>query len=578
VDTASGTASTPATTAALARAHEQVALLRRVIEAAAAVSTEVDTERVLQRIVEAASSVTGARYAALGVLDPSRTYLQQFVTAGIAPQERAAIGELPRGRGVLGALIRDARPLRLADIRDDPRAVGFPPGHPPMRSFLGVPVLLRGAPFGNLYLTEKRDGEFTEQDEEAVQLLAALAAGAIEHTRIIAASRRWARRVEAMDEIIAAISAETRMEPLLELVAERLQELVDARLVVIHLLEDGDTLRTVAAAGDARGSVGAVVSAETKARQVLARGRSERVDSTLDDPEIDPKGAAARHGIRAGMWIPLISAGKPLGILIAGDRRDRSDPRFSAEDLRIAETFADRVSVIINTNRRVSRQTVQAIIDAQEIERGRLSRELHDETGQALTSILLAIGAIERAGDLEAAKQQAEATQRLIRSALEQVRSIAVALRPPALDDYGVAPALQRLIDTAAASSGTAIDLALSLPENARFAPATETALYRIVQEAVANAIRHANATSISVAVSMHDRGVVATIEDNGRGFEPSAVDRSRLGVVGMRERAAVLGGEFSVESEPAGGTTVRVRLPAAGGAQPAAPDADRPR
>lgn len=214
--------------AALDRALDQVALLRRVVQSGAAVSSELDAEALLQRIVEAACALTGARYAALGVLDPTRTYLEAFITTGVSDSERAAIGDPPRGLGVLGLLIRDPRPLRLTDISENPRAVGFPPSHPQMRSFLGVPILIRGAPFGNLYLTEKADGVFTEQDVEAVELLAAQAANAIEHSRIIGASRRWARRLEAMDEITAAISAETEFEHLLGLVAERLCELVEA--------------------------------------------------------------------------------------------------------------------------------------------------------------------------------------------------------------------------------------------------------------------------------------------------------------------------------------------------------------
>jgi len=543
----------------------QVALLRRVIEAGAAVGAELDTEAVLQRVVESACELTGARYGALGVLDPGRTYLERFVTVGIDEAERAAIGDPPRGRGVLGVLIREARPLRLDDLSEDPRAVGFPPGHPPMRSFLGVPVSLRGAPYGNLYLTEKADGHFTEHDVEAVELLAVLAATAIEHARIVDASRRWARRLEAMDEIMAALSDQTDAATLLALVADRLCELVDARLVVIHLLEGDDTLRTVAAAGDARGQVGEVVAAETKARHVLARQRGERVDSTIDDPEIDPRGAAVRHGIRAGMWIPLLLGQEPIGILIAGDRR-RPDPRFSAEDQRIAEAFASRVAHIIDTNRRVNRQTVQSILDAQEQERRRLSRELHDETAQALTSIMLGIGSVESATDLEVARGQAARTRELVAEALAQVRAIAVALRPSALDDYGLVPALRRLAETTAASSAATIDLVAAFPDDRRFEPAVETALYRIVQEALGNAVRHGGASNVGVALSIRDRWLVATVEDDGGGFEPERVDPARLGLVGMRERASTLGGELTVESRSPGGTTVRVRMPLAGG------------
>src|SRR5438046_6745156 len=159
--------------------------LRALSEAGLAVSWELSLEALLRRLVEAAAELTGARYAALGVIDANGSELEQFITHGIDDDLRAEIGDLPHGRGILGVLIRDAKPLRLHDLGEDPRSVGFPPGHPPMRSFLGVPVLLRGTAYGNLYLTETEGGaDFTEEDEELVTLLASQAAAAVEDARL----------------------------------------------------------------------------------------------------------------------------------------------------------------------------------------------------------------------------------------------------------------------------------------------------------------------------------------------------------------------------------------------------------
>ena len=221
--------------------------LRRLLDAGIALSSELSLDALLQRVVETAAELTGARYAALGVIDRSGQTLERFLTTGIDPEGHEAIGELPRGRGILGVLIRDAQPLRLHDLAEDPRSVGFPRSHPSMRTFLGVPILLRGVAYGNLYLTEKDGGgDFTDEDEDLTQLLAAQAAVSIENARLYESSMRWLRQVESLNEIGNALASELELEPLLALVARRLRELVGARLVLIALPEGG-ALRIAAA-------------------------------------------------------------------------------------------------------------------------------------------------------------------------------------------------------------------------------------------------------------------------------------------------------------------------------------------
>ena len=190
-----------------------------------------------------------ARYAALGVIDATGSQLERFVTHGIDPAIEQAIGPPPQGRGILGVLIHEAMPLRLHDLARDQRSVGFPEGHPPMRSFLGVPILLRGVAYGNLYLTEKAGGvDFSDEDEELVTLLAGQAAVAIENVRLYEAATRWSERLESLNEIGNALATETELDALLDLIARRLRELLEARLVSVLLPSGSDELRFAAAA------------------------------------------------------------------------------------------------------------------------------------------------------------------------------------------------------------------------------------------------------------------------------------------------------------------------------------------
>lgn len=367
---------------------------RALVDAGIAITSELSLDVVLQKLVTIAAELTDARYAALGVIDRAGMQLERFVTHGVTDAEREAIGEPPRGRGILGVLIHDARVLRLDDLTRDPRSVGFPANHPPMRSFLGVPVMTRGVAFGNLYLAEKQGADaFTEEDEEIVTLLAAQAAVAIEN----------ARRVER------------------------------------------DALR----------------------RAVLA----------------------------------------------------------------------------------------------QEVERRRLARELHDETGQALTSILLGLAVVERAESLDDARAAAADLRELVVSTLQDVRRLAVELRPSALDDFGLVPALRRLGQTVREGSRLDVQVEARLGDE-RLEPELETAVYRIVQEALTNAVKHADARHVSVVLTRKNEMVSVVIEDDGRGFEPAAARGGGLGLLGMRERVELLDGTLSVESAPGAGTTLLLGLP----------------
>jgi signal transduction histidine kinase len=539
----------------------QVDRLRVLVDAGIALSSELSLDTLLQRLVETAAELTGARYAALGVIGKSGQALERFVTTGIDPEAHAAIGELPRGRGILGVLIREARPLRLHDLADDPRSVGFPRNHPPMSTFLGVPILLRGVAYGNLYLTEKEGGaDFTAEDEELTQMLATQAAVAIENARLYESSTRWLRQLESLNEIGNALASEIELEPLLGLVARRLRELVDARLVLIAIPQ-GDALDVAAAEGE--GSYGVVgMQLEfggSKAGRVLERRHSERVDSVLEDPEIDQQ-AARRLGVHSALFVPLVARGRAIGVMIAHDRSGPS-PSFTDDDLRLAETFAQRAAVAVDLSERVGRDALRRVVEVQELERKRLARELHDETGQALTSILLGLKPLEQSAASDADRTALSALRELVVSTLQDVRRLAVELRPSALDDFGLATAVERLAETFGEQTGVQVDLEAQLGDG-RLPSEVETALYRIVQEALTNVVKHAGATRVSILLTHRERSVAAVIEDDGAGFDPTAVGHDVLGLAGMRERVGLVGGRLRIEAAEGAGTTIVAEVP----------------
>ncbi|MBV8081240.1 MAG: GAF domain-containing protein [Actinobacteria bacterium] len=530
--------------------------LRLLVESGIALSSELSLEALLHRLVGLAVELTSARYGALGVIDRTGTALEQFITVGVDDEERATIGDLPHGRGILGVLIRERETLQLHDLSQDPRSVGFPPGHPPMHSFLGVPIRLRGTVFGNLYLTEKQGGDFTPGDEDLVQLLAAQAAVAIENARLYESARQWSRQLESLNEVSEALVTEADLSQLLELAATRLRELLDARVVMIDRpSSDGASLAVEAANGErAEQLVGMrLETARSKAGRAFTRRRSERVDALIDDPEVDQTTPRIVDAT-SGLFVPLVVRDKAAGIVVAYDKRG-ADPRFTDADMRIAEAFANRAAIALELADRVGREAVRALLQGQETERARLARELHDETGQALASILLGLKALERDVGEEPLVQLRE----LVASALGDVRRLTVELRPPALDDFGLQAALERLTTVLEERSGVQTELnvaASSLP------PIVETALYRIVQEALTNVVKHAHARSVSVVVAQGPSSVRCVIEDDGQGFSPDAVREGALGLVGMRERLHLLGGRLEIQATPGRGTTLVAELP----------------
>ena len=536
--------------------------LRSLVAAGMALTSEPSLDALLARLVSIAADLTDARYAALGVVDATGSRLERFVTHGIDPAIEQAIGSPPQGRGILGALIHEAMPLRLHDLARDPRSVGFPEGHPPMRSFLGVPILLRSTAYGNLYLTEKAGGvDFSDEDEELVTLLAGQAAIAIENVRLYEAATRWSERLESLNEIGNALATETELDVLLDLIARRLRGLLEARLVAVLVPSGADELRFAAAAGEGSdGLAGETVRRSgSKSGRVLAEGRSDRVDSVLEDPEVDP--IVMRHlAVNAGLWVPLLAGGRAIGVLVAHNKLGRPDGRFSDEDLRLAETLASRAAVAVDLSGRVARDALRRVVAAQELERRRLARELHDETGQALTSIMLGLRSLETQTDPDEVDATVARLREVAANTLSDVRRLAVELRPKALDDFGLVPALERLTETWSTKTGIAVTLVAHLGDE-ELASDVATALYRIVQESLTGIVKYAGARHVNILITRDNAELVTVIEEDGEGFATMAASDSD-GIEGMRERVMLLDGRLTVERAEGAGSAIVVEVP----------------
>jgi signal transduction histidine kinase len=535
--------------------------LRALAEAIVAIGSESSLDEVLQQTVDTAVRLVGARWAALGVLDPTGSHLERFIATGIDEETRARIGNPPGGHGVLRVLLHDGRPLRLADVTQDSHFKGFPPGHPPMRSFLGVPIFVRDVVYGDLYLAEKEVGQFTAEDEEIVTLLAAQTAITIERVRIHEAVVHWVRQLEALNELTLDVLEERDVSRLLNLVARRVRELIGARRVLIWVPAPSGGLRVVAADGDGVANlVGYKVPPGSKGARVLARGKSERIDSLLEDPEVDQVSARRAGGLTA-LLIPLVFHQKGIGVITAFNK-DGPDPRFTDDDLRLAEAFSTRAALAVHLSERVARETVDAILDAQEVERSRIARELHDETGSALSAVLLGLTAIDQAATRLEARQASAALRETARTTLENVARLAFELRPPTLDEFGLGPALKDLSRGLAEGGGPNVELNVDLATADRLPPEVETALFRITQEALTNVVKHADAKTVQITLARQERSVVLTIDDNGRGFARAQVPGDHFGLVGMRERTASVNGALDIKSKPGAGTRLTVEIP----------------
>jgi signal transduction histidine kinase len=544
--------------------------VQRLLDVGRALTTELDQQVVLERVLETAREVTGARYAALGVLNESGDGLERFLTAGIDDDARRVIGDEPRGRGVLGELIEHPHPLRLADVGEHPRSYGFPPGHPEMHSFLGVPIVIRGSAWGNLYLTEKDGGAFTDADEESAVVLADWAAIAIENARLYERSERRRheveqafRELEATRDVAVAIGGEVSLERLLELIVKRGRALVGARSLVI-MLREGDDLVVQAAAGHAGASAGVRVRVTGSIYgEVLEGRRSERVA----DVASRLRTVAGQFGVddpHTALLVPMIHRGDALGILAAFDRGEGRDP-FNVDDERMLRTFAANAATAVALARSVESERLRTSLAAADAERRRWARELHDETLQGLAALRVLLSAALRSKDPEQSARAMHTGIEHIEREIANLRALITELRPAALDELGLGVAIEALLDRHREHSGFEIDARISLPgtpgDADRLEAEIEMTVYRLIQEALTNVAKHANASTAGVVVQHTDGNLLVEVSDNGTGFDASAPSGG-FGLTGMRERVSQAGGSLDIASSSSDGTIVRASVP----------------
>ncbi|MDX6690308.1 MAG: hypothetical protein QOG15_1765 [Solirubrobacteraceae bacterium] len=544
--------------------------LRRLLDAGRALVCELELEPLLDRVLRMAQELTGATYAALGILDENRSKLERLVTRGVDDRTREAIGDPPVGLGILGMLIEDPHPVRLADMGLHPRSCGLPAGHPPMKGFLGTPILIGGRAWGNLYLTEKASGPFTAADEAVVVLLAEWAAVAIGNARVY--EREAARRKEleravgatdASAEIARALGGETDLERVLELIVKRGRALVEARAVVL-LLPDGDSLVVRAEAGQIMGTaVGQRVTLDRLSGRVLVGDRPLRIHDVHGHLQFsaDELGIA---GAECALVVPLMFRARGVGVLAAFDRLV-DGPGFHDDDERLVLGFAASAAAALFAAQSVEHDRLRRSIEAAERESRRWARELHDATLQGLGALQLSLSSARRSSDPDRLDAAVGEVIGHLAEEIATLRELITELRPAGLDDLGVRPALEALAERVAARHDLCVETdfgAEAERAGARLTAEIETAIYRTVQEALTNIVKHAAAATVHITLREAGRFVRVSVQDDGRGFDP-ADGAEGFGIVGMRERAELAGGELGIESAPAG-TTVRLVLPAA--------------
>ncbi|HYZ54196.1 MAG TPA: GAF domain-containing protein [Streptosporangiaceae bacterium] len=533
-----------------------------LLEAVVTVGSGLDLETTLKRIVEAAVRLVDATYGGLGLVGEGGR-LTGFVPVGLDEEAIAKIDHWPEGRGLIGLLIRDPRPLRLADIGGHPESSGFPEGHPPMEGFLGVPVRVRDEVFGNLYLTGKRGGgEFTEDDEAVLVALGAAAGVAIENARLYEASRRQQRWMQASAEVMTSLLSGADPDEVLAVVTRRVHELAGADLVVLALPEqEGQLLTNRFAEGEGAGDVGGLVLpvGHSLSGRVLGTGSP----LTIADLAGDRRTAVSVRGpmghIGPAVLFPLGAAGDVRGVLTVGRRRGGLP--FPPETADVVGSFAAQAGIALElVARRRDAERLSLLED-----RERIARDLHDlvvqrlyATGMSLEGTVAMIDRPEVAARVRRAVDAMDETIRDIRAAIFALQSRAQDEQP------NLREAVVGVVEEMTALLGFAPSVRLGGKLAGPVRPQAAEGMLTALREALSNTARHAKASRADVSVDV-DAGDFLTVRvaDDGIGIEAGG---RRSGLCNLRRRAGELGGELRLGTLPDGtGTEVIWRVPRTG-------------
>ncbi len=526
-----------------------------LLEAVVAVGTNLDLEMVLKQIVEAAITLVRARYGALGIISDGGR-LVEFVPVGLSDDQIAGIHHWPEGRGLLGALITDPRPLRLPDISASPKSSGFPAGHPPMRSFLGVPVRVRDEVYGNLYLTEKEGGaDFDEEDEALLIALAAAAGVAIDNAKLYEEARRQQRWLRASSEVTRRLLSGSAPDEVLALVTQQTLEMSGADLVALALpTSDRQQLVIQHAAGaGAPGALGLVlpVSASVSG-EVLSTGEAVILQDFGHDPRV--AGPAREHmPLGPAIILPLGAPGDVRGVFTVG--RDSGAMPLAPEAVEMVQTFAAQAAIALELAEHRQDAERLAILS----DRDRIARDLHDlviqrlyATGMSLQGAMPLLNRPEAATRVSSAVDALDETIREIRSAIFSLQSRGEGKQ------HGLRAQVLEVVEQMTPALGFAPSLRLVGPLDEAVPPEASEQVLSALREALSNAARHAAASRVDVTVEVGPE-LILRVRDDGAGMGHTT---RRSGLANIAERAADLGGKLTVNAAEGGGTQLDWRVP----------------
>lgn len=542
--------------------------LRKLLSANRIIMGELSLPVVLRRIVEAATDLVNARYGALGVLGDDGQ-LEQFLHVGMDDDVVARIGHLPRGRGMLGALIEDPQPIRLAQISDDHRSVGFPPGHPPMESFLGVPIRSRNVVFGNLYLADHRGNGFTQDDEDLVLALAATAGIAVENARLYEESRRRQQWLQASAEVSQALLSSEADDDPLRLIAARVRAVADADLVTLVLptSEPGELAVAAASGAGAEPLLGHRYAAQhTPVALAMQTRRGVRIGS-VEDRENCSHQVSQLGDVGAVIVVPLLGDLQPRGALTLGRAKGR--PSFNTTDLEMAESFSNHVAVTLELIENRADQKRLAVLE----DRDRIARDLHDHVIQRLFAASLSVQSVgAHSGDASDGSRLTQVVDD-IDETVQQIRNSIYHLRDRQGANVGLRSVVLAVVERLSPMLGFDPAVRFHGPTDTLVPGAVHADVEAVIGEGLTNVAKHAKATEVTIETLADGRRLRVEITDNGVGLKESTqtgstagVDRGvRSGLDNLAHRAAQLAGTLNIEPREEGGTRLQWQIPLTG-------------
>jgi signal transduction histidine kinase len=537
--------------------------LRALLDAVVSIGSDLDLNSALDRIVYAACELSGARYGALGVLRPDGERLARFITHGASQETIEAIGPYPEGHGILGLLIDHPEPLRLHEIAEHPRSFGFPPNHPPMKTFLGVPVRIRDHVFGNLYLTEKRDGaDFTADDEQVVMALAAAAGVVIDNARLYADTESKRRWHEATAEITQLLLGEFTGSEALHLIARRAREVAGGQLATV-LLVDGDELVVEAVDGEGEGLT-ETIGTRVPIEHPLVIGVLEQKQSVVIENLarlIKETGTGEPHPATADLGraviVPLLAGARSSGgiLMVAANREAVLATGEESTDL--LASFANQATLALDRAQAQHDRSALAVLE----DRDRIARDLHDLVIQRLFATGLQLQGMHRMVRPEVQERISRAVED-IDTTIRDLRAAIFELHRQPQGRSSLRADIRAVVDEYTDTLGFAPQLKMRGPLDSVVPAMARPQILAAVREGLSNVVRHAGASNVEVDVAIAEGDVVTRITDDGSGIAPGNTRQS--GLRNLRERAATLGGAVQVSPAHPHGTVLELRAPLA--------------